>query len=173
MLDVKKSDTPSLGFLNKSIWVWWEKAEESAPMRRNTRPSKGSMLWWKWVCTHRVDWQAWQKCDLAFAPIRQAAYAEPWTDNTKLSCPMIDRNPISGTTGITRWIRNRWRRSWIREEWRRKIHPPRGLSRAQGQTQINACLQGPRPTHTTTPSGIGLELPPHTALMSVKCACDL
>ena len=36
-----------------------------------------------------------EKCDLAFAPIRQAAYAEPWTDNTNLSCPMIDRNPIS------------------------------------------------------------------------------
>ena len=45
-----------------------------------------------------------------------------WTDNTKLSCPVIDRNPISGTTGITRWIQNRLRRSWIREDWRRKIH---------------------------------------------------
>jgi len=35
---------------------------------------------------------------------------------------VIDRNPISGITGITRWIQNRLRRSWIREDWRRKIH---------------------------------------------------
>jgi len=83
------------------------------------------MLWWKCVRAYPVDWQArWQ-----------AAYAKPWTDNTKLSCPVIDRNPISG-------IRNRWRRSWIREEedTLRHYSPPRSFSRAQGQTQINTLL---------------------------------
>ena len=57
----KKSDN-SLSRVSKQVHLsLMEEGRRERAMRRNTRPSMGSMLWWKWVCAHPVDWQARRK----------------------------------------------------------------------------------------------------------------
>ena len=53
----KKSDN-SLSRVSKQVHLsLMEEGRRERAKRRNTRPSMGSMLWWKWVCAHPVDWQ--------------------------------------------------------------------------------------------------------------------